>query len=517
MTGIPSNRTRSFPRLRLTDPIFAALLGVVFFALTLTSSSIPGGDDAYRHVRFAHRLITGPAAALADPWRIPFLWPKPVDIWFGFHMLLAPFTLILPLILAAKVLGAALWAAGLWAVLKLLDSVKAGWPRAWLILAAAGSAIVFYRATLARPFLLSLLLVMLATRYTIEEKPLRLALVSALHALSYSIFFMPALPAGLYLLIRRSGASVRLAVSCALGLCAGVLANPFFPENFKFSLIQAYTRLGPDLSKTLDIGGELRPLSVWWLAASLPVLAVWIPAVVLLIGLWGWKKPREKPSDAQLVLLAMSLVALAMSLHAARMFDFFVPIAVVFAASVLSPLLAPRREPAAYAFGFLCLLCAAGLVPAFATVRSAPSVYRYQAASEYLAAQGDGAIVFNTHWEQYPFLYFWNTRSRYVTGLDPSFLYFNSQVRSGLWRQISDDVLVDPERVQQVVSREFGARYILVDQDLNPKLIQSLRTGVNFCEVFHDSGISVFEIGAGHPGATQSSAAPLGGPSPVLR
>src|SRR5208282_5087904 len=152
--------------------------------------------------------------------------------------------------------------------------------------------------------------------------------------------------------------------SCALGLCAGVLANPFFPENLKFSLIQAYTRLGPDLSKTLDIGGELRPLSVWWLAASLPVLAVWIPAVVLLVWRWGvwhwgWNKPREKPSDAQLLLLAMSLVALAMSLHAARMFDFFVPIAVVFAASVLSPPLAPRREPAAYAFGFLCLLCAA--------------------------------------------------------------------------------------------------------------------------------------------------------------
>lgn len=462
------------------DLLFSAILGAVFFLFLQTSSSIPGGDDAYRHVRFANRLITDTRAALADPWRLPFFWPKPLDVWFGYHVLLSPWTLILPLIQAVKLWGAVLWAGSVYAILRLLDSMGAVWRYAWVILAVAGSGVVLYRATLVRPFLISLFLFALATRYVIEERPVPLALVSALHALSYSIFFLPALPAGLYLLIERSRRSVVLAACCTAGLFVGLAVSPFFPENLKFSVTLALTRLGHDAAQTLDIGGELRPMNPWWLAASIPVMVAWLAAIAVY-----W---RERKSRPQLVLLAMSLVSLAMSFRAARMFDFFVPVAVVFAASVLSARLPQHREKAAYAFGFLFLICAANLVPAYATVKKAPSVFRYQGVSEFVLSHDADAMVFNTHWEQYPFLYFWNWRSRYITGMDPTFLYFTDARRYWLWRHVSDDA---PDKDVADVAHEFGARYILVDRSLNPKLTGLLRGRMP--EVYQDSAISLFE------------------------
>ncbi len=413
-------------------------------------------------------------------------------MWFGYHALLAPLTAILPLIQAVKLFGAVLWAGCVYAILRLLDSAGAVWRYAWVILAVAGSGVVLYRATLVRPFLFSLLLVMLATRYVVEERALPLAAVSLVHALSYSVFFLPALPAGLYLLLRRSSRSAVLAAACIAGLFAGLAVSPFFPENLKFSLVLAYTRLGPDASQMLDIGGELRPMNPWWLAASAPVLAVWIGALAVVVLRWR----RERPKPAEMLLLSMSLVSLAMSFRAARMFDFFVPAAVVFAAGVLSPFLAMYREKAIYAFGFLYLICAANLVPAYATVKSAPSVFRYQGASEFLSARAPGAMIFNTHWEQYPFLYFWNWRSRYITGMDPTFLYLNDARRYWLWRHISDDTLPgsDSESIDDVVSREFGASYVFVDRPLNPKLTGALRSDERMSEVYQDASISVFQM-----------------------
>jgi hypothetical protein len=91
------------PARRYVDLTIALLLGASFFLILLGTPNIPGGDDAYRHVKMASRLVTDGRAVFADPWLLPYLWPKPVDAWFGYHVLLAPFTAVLPLILAAKV------------------------------------------------------------------------------------------------------------------------------------------------------------------------------------------------------------------------------------------------------------------------------------------------------------------------------------------------------------------------------------------------------------------------------
>ncbi|MEP6960989.1 MAG: hypothetical protein ABI995_02865 [Acidobacteriota bacterium] len=470
----------------VTDIGFVLLLGLAMFGFSLASPSIPGGDDAYRHVRFANRLVTETQAALADPWRLAYLWPKPVDVWFGYHLLLAPFTLFLPLIVAAKLVGSGVWAASVYAILRLLDSLGIVWRHAWVILGVAGSGIVLYRAMLMRPFLLSLLLMILAARYTLEEKPVWLGIVSGLHAFSYSIFFFVGLPPLVYFLVRRSTRSFQLGVASAVGMAVGLSANPFFPENLKFSIATALTRAGADVAVQLKAGGEVLPISGWWLAASIPVLGAWGIAIVVMVARWK----RQRPSPAQWLFFGISLAALLVSFRAARMFDYFVPFAAVMAGAVLGPLIPRNREKSAYAFGFAYLLCAASLVPALATVRSAPSVDRYRGASEFLARQGGDGLVMNTAWQQYVFLYYWNPKSRYLTGMEPGLFYNLDRERYWLWRKLSDD-LADEAGVMAAF-RDFGGTYLLVDRRGTPKLGELMEGMVGVGEVFRDGEMSVF-------------------------
>jgi hypothetical protein len=473
---------------RTVDLLVTLALGLAMFAFALATPNITGGDDAYRHVRFAWRLATDTRAAIADPWKLDFLSPHASDIWFGYHLLLAPLTLIMPLILAAKIVGVGIWTATLYAILRFLNSLNIQWRHAWGLLAMTGSSIVLYRALLVRPFLFSLLLVILAARYTIEEKRWNVALIAAVHAISYSIFFFAGLPAGIAFLLRRTKRSFLLGVIAGLAMLAALALSPFFPTNLTFAIEQSSTRIGADVGRLLKIGREAQPLTGFWLLASIPVMLVWMGAIVRCI----WRVRVQRPSVPEALTFGVSLFALLMSFRAARMFDYFVPFAVIFAAIALSPLIAQHRERFAYGFGALFLGAAFGIIPSYAASTGAPSLDRYRDAAQFLARQPN-ATVFNTEWQQYPFLYYWDWNSRYLTGLDPTFFYKLDEARYWEWRKLADDE-ADAATLDDRIFSDFHATHMLVDRKLTPKLATQLASNPRIAEVFHDSELSVFTL-----------------------
>ena len=184
---------------RAGEAAISILIGCAFFLLLRATPDSPGGFDAYRHARMAARLLTEPRAVFADPWRLAYFWPKPVDAWFGFHFLLAPFTAVLDPVVAIKLLSAILFGAIAWVLFLLLRYCEACYRWAWVLLALTGSSVTLCRATLTRPFLLSILLTLAAALFAMQGRTTKLLLISALHALSYSIFFLVAFAPGLWL------------------------------------------------------------------------------------------------------------------------------------------------------------------------------------------------------------------------------------------------------------------------------------------------------------------------------
>jgi hypothetical protein len=248
--------------------------------------------------------------------------------------------------------------------------------------------------------------------------------------------------------------------------------------------------MGPDMARLLKSGGEVLPLSGWWLAASIPVIAAWIGAAVYLL------RHRDKFRAAHGLFFGVSILALIISLRAARMFDYFVPFAALFAASVLSPLIPSHREKSAYAFGFAYLLAAASLIPSLTTVRNAPSVDRYRSASNFLATLPGRPHIWNTEWQQYPFLYFWNPDGRYVTGMEPALFYRADPARYWKWRKLADDAVDDSATLDSCIFDDFHATHIVVDRKVTPRLAAQLAAHPRIAEVFHDSELSVFSLRA---------------------
>ena len=494
------------------NEIFVCLLiAAGFFVLLCATPDLPGGFDAYRHVKQASRYLTEPHEVFTNTWSLPYFWPKPVDAWFGFHILLLPLTTIFPPITAIKLLASALLGGIAYTLFLILRHLGASHRTIWVLIALTGSSSALCRDTLTRPFLLSILLTLLALLFTLKQRPLALALVCAVHAASYSIFFLAALAPGIWLVLQRNRPAFRLAASAGAGVMAGLLLNPYFPENLRFDLVQAsVTEIAARAH--VEIGLELYPLSSWafWTLSSLPVVSVWLVAV--------WFRIREARNAQADLLLAASAVTLLGTVRVGRTADFFVLFATLFAASVLTPKLAAWSRDLPYALAPMAIACGIHVWLTYAYVIAAPPLERYRNAAAYLRTHAPGELVANAKWADYQFLFFLNSSTRYVVGIEPTMLYMSDHRKYWLWRHMSDDETSTCGREQcqegertpigQAMRAELGAGYIFLQHLDNPKLERALRAEAGVTEVYRDPGVSLYRLdGARDHSARSASAA----------
>ena len=480
--------------------LVSLIFGAGAYRLLLCTPWIPGNDDGWRHVKLAHRLATEGRQALSDPWHLLYFWPQPIDGWFGYHLLLVPFTKVFGMITGTKVLTAVICAGIAYVLLEIFGELRVRHRLAWLFVAAFGSGIVLFRAMFARPFLFSVFLVLLATLWTLRRRALGVFVASAIHALAYSIFFMVGLPVFVSLLLRRDRHSVILAGACIAGLLAGSAWNPYFPENLRFSAVQAVAPLTIGRAYDLEVGSELEPLSAWWIACSLPALVLFAAGAARMFG----ARRREESRPAPMLLFTMAALTLLVSLRTARTFDYFEPLAVIFAASMLSEWFAARERGAKVLLAIVSLACAFNAFFAWVNVTNAQSPMKFEGLSAYLLARPHPGTVFNTHWGQYNLLYYLNSRDQYVVGIDPTFMYLMDSRRYWLWRHISDDEAVTCDRpdcgsgpskaIASAIIEDFGASHVVVEHRANPKLDAYLRGAREFEEVYRDELTSLHAV-----------------------
>ncbi|HVP00644.1 MAG TPA: hypothetical protein VMT15_21385 [Bryobacteraceae bacterium] len=490
----PVAETQVVKQNRTREIAISALIGVLFFLLLQATPDVPGGFDGYRHVKQAWRILAEPRAMFSDPWRVAYFWPKPVDAWFGYEALLAPFTAILPLIAALKLFSAIIFGGIAYVLFQLLRFLNIEHRIGWVVVILTGSSVTLCRATTVRPFLLSVLLTLVAALLTLKDKPVKLLLVSALHAVSYSMFFLAGLAPAMWLLVRRDRASLKLALASGAGICLGLLVNPYFPQNLLFDFLQAkVVKIGLDAH--VRMGGELYPVnSWWWLPASLIIATLWVSALIF----------RRKSSAASNLFFLLSIATFLGSLRVGRTADFFVPFAMLFAATVLNPYAVKLRGDLKYVGALFALICGVNVFLTFQYGRTSPSLDRFRGAAEFLKREAPGELVANAQWGDYQYLFFLNSQNRYMIGIEPTFMYMNSARKYWLWQHMSDDepstcgreFCADAERtdISRAVRDELGARYILAEHIVNPRLEALLRQHEGVQEVFRDASFSIFEL-----------------------
>jgi hypothetical protein len=477
---------------------FFAVMAIVQFA----SPDLPDNDGFY-HIKLAWLMRTE-SLKPNFPW-LPLSILNEDEFYdhhFLFHVALIPFTFG-DLRLGAK------WAAVTFSAIAFLSiwylfhrqRVPASWL--WALGLLGISDAFLYRMSITRVQSLSLAVLALGLLWIFEGKYKRLAVLSFLYVWMYDAFPLILAVAGLHflaVLLTERRLEFRPLIWAGLGIGAGLIFNPYFPDN----LIFTYHHLLPKLqdATSVNVGNEWYPYDTGQLLEnSLPALIAFMSGA-LALGLAG-RKMDLRTTTSFLVALLFGF----MLFKARRFVEYFPPFALIFSAFAWAPLFDVEREPAPYASKFflglqsslpVILLAAAVSVGSIKTIpvtqdrlsQSKPYDL-YEGASIWLAENTEaGERVFQTDWDDFPRLFFYNTHNTYLAGLDPTYLQLYDRDLYDVWVQITRGEVDLPS---QIILERFSARYVHTDLN-HGNFLREAANDPDMAEVYRDGQSVIFQI-----------------------
>lgn len=278
-----------------------------------------------------------------------------------------------------------------------------------------------------------------------------------------------------------------------LGLAAGLLLHPQSQEVLGFLQVQLQVPLGG--KHQIVVGNEWYGYSLQKLyTLSFPLAGFWA------IALGYWLKSLKGriravlERDTELVWLwSTSVFFFLFTLSSQRFVEFFAPLAALtvttqifskkelITLNLLKELLKTYWHFATSVLILLMVVC----YSFFTNITHAGKELLYsQDASLYEKAIKDiqnqspkNALIFNTQWDQFPQLFYWNQKNYYVVGLDPLFMYEYDEALYWKWRKITDEdsSAWNRDTVYLTIKNDFGAKYIFLENFRNPKLLEYLK------------------------------------------
>jgi hypothetical protein len=137
------------------------------------------------------------------------------------------------------------------------------------------------------------------------------------------------------------------------------------------------------------------------------------------------------------------------------------------------------------------LSIARSIPPAREALQRSKTYDLYAGASAWLSENtSTGDRVFQTDWDDFPRLFFYNTHNTYLIGLDPTYMQLYDPELYALWVNITKGNVDNPS---QLIASKFGSHY--VHTDLNHKAFLTVAgkdSGLR--EVYRDSQAVIFEV-----------------------
>jgi hypothetical protein len=428
------------------------------------------------------------------------------DHHFLFHVALIPFTFG-DLRIGAK------WAAVTFASLAFLGVWylfhRQRVPFAWLwALALLGISDAFlYRMSITRAQSLSLGMLALAYAWLLEGKYKHLAILAFIYVWMYDAFPLMFALAVLHFFavtLTERRLEFRALLYISAGIILGMIINPYFPDNLIFS----YHHMLPKLAdaRSVNVGNEWYPYETKQLLEnSLPALIAFASGS-LALGLSGRKMDTRTALG-----LFLSLLFGLMLFQARRFVEYFPPFALIFATFAWTPLFPP--EPATVQLAsptrlqlssFLrinlpaILLSAAVMLSIVRSISQAREAIDnskpyglYANASAWLERNTPaGSRVFQTDWDDFPRLFFYNTHNTYLVGLDPTYLQLYDADLYDQWVGITRG---DVENPSHTIATTFDSRYIHTDLN-HEDFLQIAAEDPSLKEVYRDDQAVIFEV-----------------------
>jgi len=335
----------------------------------------------------------------------------------------------------ASVLMATLVLTSFYAIL-LLNRFR--YPLLWYGLLLASGWFFLYRLNAARPHVVAILLLLWTVHLIVNRRRVALGAVVFLYSLSYTGFVLPLIVAvivSVHLFVTERAMDWKTPLTVLGASLAGMLVNPFFPNNFRMFFVQNLYVPWMSLQSNVDLSmaGEFEPLDTRFLL--MVHLAVVMPyAGALYLALVRPVKLDRKTTS--LFVVSCSLIALTLMIR--RFIEYSVPLTLLFLAAFYSCHLkefslraslgrAGRGRLLAVGGAALVLLATAGLfvrsyrdaVPHFRV----PETMLKDSALYLREHTAEDELVFTCDWDDTPALFFYNHHNRYPVFMDPNFMY----------------------------------------------------------------------------------------------
>lgn len=472
----------------------------LFLALIQFSTPNMPDNDGFYHIKLAYLMRTE-GLKPAFPW-LPLSILNPREFYdhhFLFHVALIPFTFG-NLVTGAKVSAVVFASLAMLSAWNLLKNQQIPYAALWALGLTAISEAFLYRMSITRAQSLSLAVLMLALDWLLRKKLRRLAALAFVYVWLYDAFPLVVILAGVYVAAAwatEHKLDLRPVWYAGAGTLAGLVINPYFPHNIVFAVQHILPKLFD--TTAVSVGNEWYPYTTAQLLSNSPLALAAFFSGALAPGLSG------RRMDAR-TLAGFAVAGLfgLMLLQARRFIEYFPPFALVFAAFAWAPVIQNwlqnnakaglRRHAPALALALVLLPGAwMTLKAAQASIQTSKPYQTYAGASAWLQANTPaGARVFQTDWDDFPRLFFYNTHNTYLIGLDPTYM---SLYDGGLYQQWVSITQGKVEQPSGSIRQQFGARYVLTDLR-HKDFLRQAAADAGMVEVYRDSDAVVFAVGA---------------------
>ncbi|MBW1872100.1 MAG: hypothetical protein JRJ19_08555 [Deltaproteobacteria bacterium] len=477
------------------------LVGVLVISSIQFQSSDMVGADAYYHTRVA-KIISEQGILHEFPWTQASVFKEHyADKQFLFHVLLIPF-LGSDLTFGPKVLvvilGALLLAMLAWIL------IRHGLPVPWLfvILLIGAGGMFFFRLSLVRPHLLAIPFSLLGAHLMLRRNVWGTFLLALIFPLCYTaahLLVCLVLLYGLACKLHKEPFPWRLVVAVLVGTMVGLALHPHRANTIHLWYIQNI-EVVLNASRIPTMGFEFKPPS--------GRIILW-DTTVALFGMLGvaclFVLQKTKASLRTLFLLLATCGFFVLFLHIARFIEYWVPFALLFAASGIKDLLADfdgrefvRRHrilcPSLLGIGVLLLAAQTthAVLDAQYVVRTDRSLYYRGAANWIKDNVAPKQTVFTCNWDSFPYLIHFAPEQYYLVTLDPTFMQAYDLDLFKTWRSIASGKEPD---AAYLIPQRFGTRIVFAERRkwIQP-FVRSAKRDHRFFLVYEEPDATVFVV-----------------------
>ena len=500
--------------------LFAVLFTIVQFATPALA-----GNDGYYHMKMG-------LLVREQGLKPPFVWlPLTIlnrEAFYDHHLLYHAYLSLFAfgdsgdaLTLGGKIASVIMPALAFVAIWWLLHGQGVRWASLWTLGLFAVSEAFLYRMSMPRAQSASLLLLALGLHWMLHRRYRWLIPLGFMYVWLYNGFPLLILLAAIYIVATERRVEWRAIAYPALGIGLGLIVNPYFPQNVAFILNHLAPKIGESAT---PVGNEWYPYETWTLVENSGfALAAFVLGALAL----GWRGRRiDRPT---LTAFLLSVVFGLMLFKSRRFVEYFPAFTLVFAALAITPILDSLRRSSLGSDDFsrsgetatevattsrirdrLSLLARRNRwwVPiAFAAVLIAPlaitlaqareAMTRSRPPDQYAAASAwlkenrpPGSMVFQTDWDDFTRLFFYNTSNLYTIGLDPTYMQLADAGLYDEWVRISKGKVDHPS---DAIRSRFGGEVVMSDLN-HDGFLEKAVDDPGLKEVYRDEYAVIFEV-----------------------